>query len=85
MQGRGLMRIWFRYGFGSKPVLVGHVFIQGFEWSDSYQACVDVDECSAASAVCGDNKVCVYHGAYCAQPQWGPHDALSPLTLFHKV
>ena len=46
---------------------------QGFEWSDGYQACVDIDECSAGSAVCGENKVCtaVHCGVTCAQP----HDA----------
>ena len=39
------------------------VYIQGFEWSDSYQACVDIDECSTGSAACGDNKVCT--GVHC--------------------
>ena len=52
------MWIWFPFWFW-----VGHVYIQGFEWNDSFQACVDIDECSTGSAACGDNKVCT--GVHC--------------------
>ena len=56
--GSGLTWIWFPVWFW-----VGHVYIQGFEWNDSFQACVDIDECSTGSAACGDNKVCT--GVHC--------------------
>ena len=58
--------VYIGFGFDVDLVSVlgwSRVYIQGFEWSDSYQACVDIDECSTGSAACGDNKVCT--GVHC--------------------
>ena len=58
--------VYIGFGFDVDLVSVlgwSRVYIQGFEWNDSYQACVDIDECSTGSAACGDNKVCT--GVHC--------------------